>query len=258
MLLRDAQKCFFSRRDLDYLQLRSGEIDTRLYVYISAFPSRFCCFPCISPQALKMASLSGKLIVITGAGSGIGLACAKVLAARGASLALADINYSQLELQAKSWEAPNDKISLHALDVRDRKKVRAFLENVVQTNGALHGCANIAGVIAKGGAVLPIWEVDSEEYAYTMDVNATGVFNCIAEQLRPGIMERGGSIVNMASAAGLVGLSKNAPYCASKHAVVGLTKASARDAGELGIRVNCVAPYGWICWPKDGQKSLSR
>jgi NAD(P)-dependent dehydrogenase (short-subunit alcohol dehydrogenase family) len=197
-------------------------------------------------EAAGMSTLAGKVIAITGAGSGIGLACAKLLSARGAYLALADVNLPALEAAAKTisntGSVEDGKIMLCGLDVRDRVAVRSFYETTKAHFGTLYGCANIAGVLGKNSNIQRIWEVDPAEYKVTMEVNTDGVWNCLAEQLKPSIMENGGSIVNMASTAGLVGLKLNAPYCASKFAVVGLTKASAQDAGDRSIRVNCVCP----------------
>jgi NAD(P)-dependent dehydrogenase (short-subunit alcohol dehydrogenase family) len=190
-----------------------------------------------------MASLSGKVIAVTGAASGIGLATAKRLAAKGCSLALADRNRSRLGEVLQTIEAESrGTITTHEVDVRHREQVRSFLLQAKQQHGTINGCANIAGVIGKGSNIQNIWEVPVEEYKTTMEVNADGTFHCLAEQLQPGFLEKGGSIVNMSSLAGLLGLGKNSAYCASKWAVIGMTKAAAKEAGSLGIRVNCVAP----------------
>ncbi len=90
-----------------------------------------------------------------------------------------------------------------------------------------------------------ITDATDDQWDFTMAVNAKGVFNCLRAELR--VMEKGGSVVNAASVAGHVGMGSG-PYCASKFAVVGLTKAAAREVGGRGIRVNCVAP-GVIATP---------
>lgn len=216
--------------DLQYrprVLLVSAPVDTTIIQY--------CCS--------SMASFEGKVIALTGAASGIGLACATLLADRGATLSLADLNVAALEKVVQSFKAGSSgRIAIHHVDVRDRQSVRSFYQKTREELGPINGCGNIAGVMGKNSNVHNIWELDPKEWALQMDVNTTGVYNCLAEQLSPGIMAEGGTIVNMASAAGLFGMPKNAAYCASKFAVVGLTKAVAGEGAERGIRVNCVCP----------------
>jgi len=192
-----------------------------------------------------MASLAGKAFVLTGGASGIGLATARVLASRGASLFIGDINHQALEssLPSISQAATNNaSIRTSVLDVRDRANVRDFLQKAKAELGELHGAANIAGVTGKGMGVSKTWELDTEEYEFVMAVNARGVFNCLAEELQPGLLPAGSSIVNMASVNSFKALNGGSPYVASKHAVVGLTKSAALEAGPRDIRVNGVAP----------------
>jgi NAD(P)-dependent dehydrogenase (short-subunit alcohol dehydrogenase family) len=108
--------------------------------------------------------------------------------------------------------------------------------------GKVDGCANVAGVSGKEVSVRPVWEASSEDYDFVNAVNARGVFNCLSEQLRPGVVSEGGSVVNVSSIAGIRAMPKSAAYVASKHAVVGLTRVAAADAGPRNIRVNSVNP----------------
>lgn len=190
-----------------------------------------------------MASLAGKVITLTGGASGIGLATAKILASRGAFLAIADLRQAELKTAVEEIkESARGKVTAEVVDVRDRAAVRAFLESTLKEFGQIDGCANIAGVLGESMGVRKIWELESSEYDFVMDVNARGLFNCLAEELRPGLLKEGASIVNAASIMSKRAPGAASPYVASKHAVEGLTKAAAVDAGERGIRVNCFAP----------------
>lgn len=192
----------------------------------------------------RMASLEGKVFALTGAASGIGLSTARVLAARGASLSLSDVNKAGLEAAVASLSngQHQGKFAAFHTDVADRSSVRDFVQNTLKQFGKLDGCANIAGVAGKDLGVNSLWESDSADFDFVMAVNAKGVFNCLTEELQPSVLQEGGSIVNIASIAGLRAMPKSASYCASKHAVIGLTRCAADDAGPRGIRVNAVAP----------------
>src|SRR4051812_14696729 len=171
---------------------------------------------------------TGRRALVTGAGSGIGAAVAGRLAAEGAELLLADAAADRVRDVA---EALGDAVAWVDLDVRDEDAVRA-------ATGDLDVLVNVAGIGSTTSAPetpLAVWE-------NVFAVNARGTFLCCKHAI-PGMVARGGgSIVNIASVAGLVGLRNRAAYCASKGAVVALTRALAVDHVGDGIRVNAVAP----------------
>lgn len=217
-------------------------------------PFRPPSLPFQPPKPLNtMASFTGKVIAITGAASGIGLATAHLLAARGAAVSLADVNASGLAKAKASIlaQTPTAHVLTTALDVRDRCAVAAWTAATVAELGDLTGAANLAGVINEGLNVKPLEETPDEEWDRVLGVNLTGAMVCVSEQVRE--MKRaskklveggvgGFSIVNASSIIGLRGSPRASAYAAAKHGVVGLTKSVAREVGEWGIRVNAVAP----------------
>ncbi|OAL43631.1 NAD(P)-binding protein [Pyrenochaeta sp. DS3sAY3a] len=186
-------------------------------------------------------SMAGKVIAITGGASGIGLATAKLLASRGASLSLADVSEEGLKAALEMIRSEHDiEIMTFALDVRKPEQVNAWIKETVSKFGKLDGAANIAGVIPKNIGQGGIAEVEDEEWDFIIGVNLTGVMHCMRAQMRS--IADGGSIVNAASIAGLQGRANNAAYSASKHGVIGLTKSGAKEMGHRGVRVNSFAP----------------
>jgi 2-keto-3-deoxy-L-fuconate dehydrogenase len=168
-------------------------------------------------------TFAGKRALVTGAGSGIGAAVARRLAAESAEVIVADL---QPETVAKELGA-----QAVVLDVRDEAQVAAALAEL----DVLVNCAGIGSTTNAPETTLEVWE-------NVMAVNARGTFLCCKHAI-PGMAARGGgSIVNIASVAGLVGLRNRAAYCASKGAVISLTRALAVDHVADGIRVNAVAP----------------
>ncbi|KAG0645577.1 hypothetical protein D0Z07_8679 [Hyphodiscus hymeniophilus] len=187
-----------------------------------------------------MSSLNGKVIAITGAASGIGLATAKLLSSKGAVLSIADINEIQLQAATKSIETAGGRVISTVVDVTISLDVKAFIEKTVKEFGKLDGAANMAGVIGRNNSTKPIREQDDAEWEFIMSINTKGVFNCLREELK--VMKSGASIVNAASILGIRGQKYNSVYCASKCAVIGLTRCAALEEGENNIRVNAIAP----------------
>ena len=174
------------------------------------------------------ARFAGKRALVTGAGSGIGAAVARGLHAEGADVRLADVSAASVEALAGRL---GDRARAVTLDVRDEEQVRG-------ATGDLDVLVNVAGIGSTTSAPDTPLEVWEDVFA----VNARGSFLCCKHAI-PGMAERGrGSIVNAASVAGLVGLRNRAAYCASKGAVIALTRALAVDHVADGIRVNAVCP----------------
>ena len=172
-----------------------------------------------------MGRLDGKVALVTGAASGIGLACARRFADEGAKVAGVDLK-------------PGPDGDVRIVDVADESSIRDAVDGVVRDHGRLDVVLNAAGV-AGGG---PIHLLDAAEWERVVRVNLTGTFLVCKHALTHMVAQRSGSLVNIASIEGVEGTEGGSSYNASKGAVVLLTKNIAIDYGRVGVRANCICP----------------
>lgn len=189
--------------------------------------------------------LKDKVMLVTGAASGIGRAIALMAAREGARLVLSDIDGEAGLEMAALVKAQGREALFVAADVAQAAECEALVSQALSHFGRLDVACNNAGI---GGVQAPLADYPLEAWAQVIDINLSGVFYGMKYQLAALLQGGGGAIVNVASILGAVGFANAGAYTAAKHGVVGLTQAAALEYGQHGIRINAVGP-GFIHTP---------
>jgi NAD(P)-dependent dehydrogenase (short-subunit alcohol dehydrogenase family) len=182
--------------------------------------------------------LDGKVAVITGGGSGIGASLARACAAEGMRVVVVDVN--EARASAVAAELPDGMAVARAVDVSDAASVEALADFAFDTYGAVHLLCNNAGVSPAGR----VWDFTDDEWGWLLGVNVRGVASGIRSFVPRMITQGEGHIVNTGSGASFVATPRLGPYCATKHAIVGLSEALRYELDGTGIGVSVLVPAG--------------
>jgi NAD(P)-dependent dehydrogenase (short-subunit alcohol dehydrogenase family) len=191
----------------------------------------------------KLFDISGRVALVTGAGSGIGRTISETMAEFGAHVVCADIQENLAQETANLISKYGNKTLVCKTDTSKQEEVKEMFARTFKEFGKLDILANNAGIATKSAM---LHEMPLEDWNKVISVNLTGVFLCLQEGIKLMLKQNKGSIINIASILGLIGMNPEilatTNYVAAKHGVIGLTKKVATEYGPFGIRANAIAP----------------
>ena len=185
-----------------------------------------------------MALLKDKVVIVTGAAAGIGAGVAQLFAEEGAHLLAVDLDGEQVNHVAAGIVAQGGSAIGYAADARDREAMAHVVDEAMQRFGRIDGLINNAGVYPRQAFL----EMTEEQWDRMQEINLKSVFHCTSLVMPHMVRQRAGTVVNISSVTFFTGLTHLTHYIASKGAIIGFTRALAREMGEHNVRVNCITP----------------
>jgi 2,5-dichloro-2,5-cyclohexadiene-1,4-diol dehydrogenase 1 len=190
-------------------------------------------------DAYATTALDGRSIIVTGGGSGIGAETARILAARGASVLVADLDGGRAAAIADAITATGGRARSTTVDISAEADVERMVAEAVDAFGALDGAFNNAGICLPGEDITTL---TLDQWMRTISVNLTGTFLCLKHEIAYMVAHGGGAIVNTASRQAAEAAPGLPSYVASKHGILGLTRSASTDFARKGVRVNAILP----------------